>query len=174
MVSVLCLIPSGQTVLGQLLFSLAAFNSQLTALIATAPCSLWTQGPIHHLSQTFTAKVEIQLLTVGAVWTAPSFSAQVRRSSPQHRGCQPNSVCVLSLSSNTDRVSTRYCSLTLTKSLVRSKEILSIKILAHAKAQPCSKTSHHHAGAPRMIMRGFTPTWQPGHRILNTNYCIWS
>lgn len=38
--SILCLKPPGQTVLWHVLLSLSAFNSQLTALIATAPCSL--------------------------------------------------------------------------------------------------------------------------------------
>lgn len=140
-VSVLCLKPSGQTMLGHELLSLSAFNSQLTALIATAPCSLLNPGAIPPPESDYNSlywDTAVQLPPTDETgWAARSVSAEAKCSFSQHVSCWPTSACVYSLSSNMDTVSDRYCLETLTKTLVMSREILRIAhlwILKHVQA----------------------------------------
>ncbi len=82
MVSVFCLKPPGQTMLGHVLLSLSAFNSQLTALKATAPCSLLNPGAIlppesDYNSLCWDTAVHLPP-TDEAGWAARSVSAEAR------------------------------------------------------------------------------------------------
>lgn len=152
--------PPGQTMFGYVLLSLSAFNSQLTALIATAPCLLLNPGAILHLSQTIIACTEIQLFN----WLLQMKLDRQPEVSPLRTDIY-FLTCSMSVHlcfcCNMDTVSDRYCLETLTKSLVRSGKFLCIPHI-NKKACPGSKTTHHHAGQPS---RGF-------NQYYNTSRCI--
>lgn len=90
--------PSGQTMSGHVLSSLSAFNSQLTALIAAAPCLLLNPGAIlppesDYNSLCWDTAVHLPP-TDEAGWAATSISAEARCSFSQHATCWPASACV--------------------------------------------------------------------------------
>lgn len=111
-VSVSCLKPPGRTMLRYMLLSLSAFNSQLTALIATAPCLLRNPGAILHLSQTIIACTEIQLFN----WLLQMELDRRPEVSPSRADIYFLTCSMLAhlcLCSNMDTASDRYCSGTL-------------------------------------------------------------